>query len=41
MEKKVLFDIVKKYENIKKGDDIGLGVAIDFHNALIFKKVYM
>ena len=37
-EQKVLFEIVKKYENIKKGDDIGVGVPIDFHNALDFQE---
>lgn len=33
-EKHILFDIIKKYEGIKKGDDIGLGVTIDLHNSL-------
>lgn len=37
-EQKVLFEIIKKYDNIKPGDDIGLGVAIDFHNALDFQE---
>lgn len=33
-DRHILFDIVKKYEGIKKGDDIGLGVTIDLHNSL-------
>jgi len=37
-EQKILFEIVKKYEGIKKGDRIGTGVAIDFHNALDFQE---
>jgi SAM-dependent methyltransferase len=37
-EQKTFFEIVKKYENIKKGDDVGVGVAIDFHNALDFQE---
>ncbi|ARF09638.1 mRNA capping enzyme [Indivirus ILV1] len=33
-DRHILFDIVKKYEGIKKGDDIGLGMTIDLHNSL-------
>ena len=34
-EQKIFFEILKRYENIKSDDNIGLGVAIDVHNALI------
>ena len=33
-DKTVFFDIKKKY-NIKKGDTVGLGHAIDFYNSMI------
>ena len=42
-EKKVMFDIIKKYDDseVKQGT-IGLGTAIDFHNAIDFQEdVYM
>jgi hypothetical protein len=40
--KNMFFDIVKKYEGIKKGDEVGLGNAIDFHSTLMFQDgVYM
>ncbi|QKF93755.1 mRNA capping enzyme [Fadolivirus algeromassiliense] len=37
-EQNVLFEIKKKYENIKQGDEVGVGVAIDFHNAIDFQE---
>jgi SAM-dependent methyltransferase len=37
-EKKILFEIVKKYDNEDIKNGIGLGVAIDFHNALDFQE---
>lgn len=37
-EQKVLFEVVKKYTDITKGDNVGVGVAIDFHNALDFQE---
>lgn len=37
-EQKVLFEIIKKYENISLDKEFGAGVAIDFHNAIDFQE---
>ena len=37
-EQKVLFDIVKKYDGVKKNTVIGTGVAIDYHNSLEYQE---
>lgn len=37
-EKKILFDIVKKYKDVEKNEIIGLGNAIDVHNSMISRE---
>lgn len=37
-QQQTLFEIVKKFENIKKNDLVGVGVPIDFHNSLDFQE---
>ncbi|AYV78765.1 MAG: mRNA capping enzyme [Edafosvirus sp.] len=37
-EKKTFFEIIKKYEDVKPNEVIGLGQAIDLHNSLISRE---
>lgn len=37
-EKKIMFEIIKKYSNDDIKNDIGIGIPIDFHNAIDFQE---